>query len=113
MAFDWNNLQTATGPADFGSSIDEDILLSPQDFRLTYVNLIAGDGSILNIKNLIIEFNLYEDLFSIGTTGDVVVNDSNDLLSFLSLTGNEYISFSLEKPALECGIEKTYKLISV
>jgi hypothetical protein len=90
-----------------------DILISPQDFRLNYVNLIASDGSILNIKNLIIEFNLYEDIFSVGTTGDVVVNDSNDLISFLSLTGNEYISFLLEKPALDCGIQKTYKLISV
>jgi hypothetical protein len=117
MAFDWNNLQTASGPADFGSSFGTegpgDVLITPQDFRLNYVNLIAGDGSVLNIKNLIIEFNLYEDIFSIGTTGDVVVNDSNDLLSFLSLTGNEYISFLLEKPALETSIEKTYKLISV
>jgi hypothetical protein len=98
---------------NFGSTNEKDILLSPQDFRLTYVNLVAGDGSILNIKNLIIEFNLYEDIFSIGTTGDVVVNDSNDLLTFLSLTGNEYISFVLEKPLLETSIERVFKLISV
>ena len=90
-----------------------DILLTTQDFILTYAKVVGSTGSGLDIKNLIIEFNLYEDIFTNTISGDVLVNDSNDLLSFLALTGNDYISFLLEKPALECSIEKTYKIVSV
>lgn len=92
---------------------DNDSLISTQDFILEFVNIMKFDGSVLNIKNLIIEFNLYEDLFGGTITGDLLINDSNDLITSLSLSGNEYISFNLIKPLYECSVSKVMKIYSI
>lgn len=92
---------------------DTDVLFSSQDFILQFVKIIRPDGAVLDIKNLVVEFNYFEDLFSNAITGAVVVNDSNDLITFLSLTGNDYISFILEKPGLQCSIERVFKIYTV
>lgn len=92
---------------------EQENLISTQDFILEFVNILRYDGSSVNIKNLIIEFNYYEDIFGNVSSGDILLNDSNNLISNLSMSGNDYISFILNKPALQCSITRIMKLYSI
>jgi len=64
-------------------------------------DLISSNGRTINIVNQILAVNIYEDLFSPFITGNVVVQDAQDLPSFFPLVGDELLHIHLSTPGLE------------
>lgn len=90
-----------------------DFIINSQEFELKYARFVTATGLPIDIKPLIIELNYFEDLFTNTITGNFVVNDSNDLLTNFSFSGNDYIVFSFDKPTLQKPIEKVFRIYSV
>lgn len=90
-----------------------DTVINPQDYVLNYATVFTSSSNYIELKHLIIEFNYYEDIFTNNITGNIVVNDSGDLLTLFSFSGNEYFVFSVDKPGLNSPIEKVARIYSV
>ena len=72
------------------------------DYHLPYVHLINHSGEGIdsdthgeNITALVIELNIYESIFSSSVTGNIVIADTQNLISKLPIQGTERLSFRL------------------
>ena len=63
-------------------------------YNLTRVILESFTGEKLDITNLILEINIYENLFANGLSGNVVVSDAIDVPQNFPITGFERIKFN-------------------
>jgi len=61
----------------------------------------GGQRTVIDIKNLMIELNIYESIYKNALTGSIVVIDSQNLIAKLHLQGIERISFKLKTPGLD------------
>lgn len=69
----------------------------PQDYsleRLTFVNSI---GQKIDLKQLLIEFSYYEDIYSFTTSGHLTILDAKGVIEALKLTGNEFLEVDFGK----------------
>jgi hypothetical protein len=66
-----------------------------QRVNINKLSLISDSGE-LDITNIFLSFNIYEDLFSYFKTGKIVIQDTNDLISTLPIYGNEIIEIYFE-----------------
>jgi len=81
-----------------------------------YITSAANPDSI-DISNLMIEINLYEDIFSPTLHGSILLADSINLITELPMLGTELITLKLRTPTLEDHpintIEKTFQVYSI
>jgi hypothetical protein len=92
---------------------DQTGALTSHDYVYNYVELITSDGTVVDIRGLIVELNLYEDLFSPIMTGDMVMGDALDLISSYGMHGNEWLMISIDKPSLNKPIVKTFRIYKI
>ncbi len=64
--------------------------------RLTSV----ASGFNVDIQNMLVSVNIYEDMFSPFITGTIVVTDSIDLMNSFPFLGHEYINLKIETPTI-------------
>ena len=88
----------------------------PGAFQLGGVNLVSyasfdGDGTPkrLDIRNLITEFNIYEDLSSPFLSGDMTLIDGTNAIQELPITGFERLEFFFRSPNTEKGFDFSIK----
>jgi len=88
----------------------------PGAFELGGVNLISyksfdGDGvpKRLDIRNLLVEFNIYEDLSSPFLSGDMTLLDATNAIQSLPITGFERLEFFFRTPGAEKGFDFSVK----
>jgi len=72
------------------------------DYNLPFVHLISHTGEGVSpsthgedIGPMVIEFNLYESVFSSSVTGSLVIVDTQNLITKLPIQGTERLSFKL------------------
>jgi hypothetical protein len=88
----------------------------PGAFQLGGVNLVSyasfdGDGTPkrLDIRNLLVEFNIYEDLNSPFLSGDMTLIDGTNAIQELPITGFERLEFFFRSPNTEKGFDFSIK----
>jgi hypothetical protein len=90
-----------------------DGLLTTQDISLTSCMITGSSGQKLDFKNLVVEFNYFEDLFGCGISGILMINDSMGYINILQLQGSEVLTIKLDKPGLELPIYGNYRIYTV
>lgn len=88
-------------------------LIASSDYKLIALNLITSDGKVVDISGLMVELNIYEDIFSPVMTGSVILGDALDLISSFGLHGNEFIQVEVDKPSLNNPIKKTFRTYKI
>ena len=85
-------------------------------FQLGGVNLVSyasfdGDGTPkrLDIRNLIVDFNIYEDLNSPFLSGDMTLIDGTNAIQELPITGFERLEFFFRSPNTDKGFDFSIK----
>tara|TARA_Y100000992_G_scaffold243615_1_gene174665 strand:- start:317 stop:1780 length:1464 start_codon:yes stop_codon:yes gene_type:complete len=68
------------------------------DYKLDRVFLHNHLGEITDIKNVMIELNVFESIYSNALTGSIVIADAQNLIGKLQINGTERISFKLSTP---------------
>jgi hypothetical protein len=69
------------------------------DVNLVNVQIIGAKGQMLDIKGLVVEVHVYEDIFSPFITGKIIVQDSLDLINFFPFIGQEFVRLNIRTPA--------------
>jgi hypothetical protein len=68
------------------------------DVNLVNLQIIGAKGQLLDIKNLVIEVHIYEDIFSPFLTGKIILQDSLDLINFFPFVGQEFVRLNIRTP---------------
>ena len=68
-----------------------------QDFNLEWIDIIIDNGQSIKLKLLLVELNLFEDLFSFTCSGNVILKDALGLVENLKLDGSEILSIGYSK----------------
>lgn len=80
------------------STVDEDALQSAGDYRLREIIIKSSQNVELDFRDLVMELNIYESIYSNSMYGTVVIRDSANHVEHLPIIGQEEINFLLETP---------------
>ncbi len=88
-------------------------MVSSTDYKISSLQLVTSTGNIVDISKIVLELEIYEDIFAPVVTGSVRLADGGDIVSNFGLHGNEFLLLEIDKPSLDKPITKvfrTYKL---
>lgn len=88
-------------------------LLSSHDFLLNYCKLVTATGEPYDIKLMVLELNYFEDIFNNFSSGNLAINDSQNLINLLNMNGQELLYLSIDKPGLNNPIEKKFRIYNI
>jgi hypothetical protein len=86
---------------------------SASDYSLRSFEILTSDGQSVDISTMIVEMNIYEDLFSATISGEALISDALDIVSVFSIHGNEFVKIIVDKPTLNEPIEKTFRIYKI
>lgn len=90
--------------------METDGLINSYDFELNECVLISGNGRKIDVRGILFELNIFEDIYNNVLTGNIMLSDSNNLINKLPLAGYETISISFTKPSHKTTYKKTYRI---
>src|SRR5258706_12657643 len=90
-----------------------DGLISSTDYIVNQLSIVTSSGVTVDLTDLFIELDLYEDMFTPSMTGSVRLGEARDLISTLRLHGNEYLVIDIDKPTLNKPIKKTFRIYKI
>ena len=81
--------------------------------EIVELKIIGSTGVIIDLKDFLVELNIYEDIFASTVYGDIVLSDSRNIIELLPIIGEEYINVHFRTPSMEkVGgfIQKTFRV---
>jgi len=90
-----------------------DGLLYATDFQLDILTITSSSGQQVDIRMVMRELVIYEDIFGNAMTGSVFLSDTQDLINILPIVGGEYLSLTLVKPSSPLKIQKVFRIYKV
>lgn len=95
-------------------AIRNDKIAAAGDVVLDQVVIINSAGQELDIKLYVGELNLFEDMFSNGLYGNMLVIDNLNLTDKFGIVGDEYLRLKIFTPSMEgSAIYKTFKVYKI
>ena len=74
---------------------------SAGEYQLTDLKLFTGSGEVVNLDNIYVSLDIYENMFSNGLTGTLMIVDTNNLIMNAPITGQEFLSFKIKTPTID------------
>lgn len=90
-----------------------DGLLTSFDISIDSCKIVGSSGREFEFKYMIVEFNYYEDIFSNGISGSLLISDSMGYINILELQGFEVLLLKLDKPGLDEPIIKNFRISNI
>lgn len=81
-------------------------------FELSTVTLISSVGYSTDIKFMVQDLNIYEDIFANCMSGELEIKDSQNIIKAFQLHGNEYIHIKFETPSLNA-FERYFRIYKI
>lgn len=78
------------------------------EINVESITLVSSVGSKIDLKAIAAELCIYEDIFSNTMSGHVMIEDANDLLNSMPLTGEELLEIEVWTPTLTNKIKKVF-----
>jgi len=85
----------------------------PTDFQINSLFLISDSGRSVDLRLVMGELNIFEDIFNSCIVGDLVISDSNNLINMLPLTGFEYLLIEFTKPSQIQKFTKVFRVYKI
>jgi hypothetical protein len=83
------------------------------DFQIDSLMIVSSNGEAVDLRQVMGELNLYEDLFGNAMTGSLLINDTQNLINVLPIIGVEYLHVVLIKPSTPWKISKTFRVYKI
>ena len=85
--------------------------------NLEYLRIYSSEGVRADLSSIVVEINLFEDIFSTSFTGNIILVDTLNIIEKLPILGQEYIELKCSTPQVnptkETIIEKRFILHSI
>lgn len=89
------------------------ITYRPHDIDLNSVILVNHRGNVTDLRNMLLEFNVYEDLYDAGMKCDVVMSDSLGLIERMPIVGDEILVISFKTPTFDSTRSLAFSIYSI
>jgi hypothetical protein len=90
-----------------------DGLFYSQDVSIKTCKIVGSSGAPIDIRNIVVEFNYFEDIFSNFVNGGLVINDSIGIIQMFQFQGQEVLLLSIDKPGLDKPLTKSLRIYKV
>jgi hypothetical protein len=90
-----------------------DGLVNAQEILIKSCMITGSSGQALNFKDMIIEFNYFEDIFANGISGGLLINHSMGYINILQLQGSEVLVLEIDKPGLDLPIKQNFRIYTI
>lgn len=90
-----------------------DGIVQATDYSLDELVLVGTTGTPIDIRGIVYELNLTEDLFGNTMAGSVFINDTQNLINILPIIGMEFLLVSVSKPTTPWKIQKTFRVYKI
>ena len=84
-----------------------------ETYNLESLELHSASGVGLSLHAVMFELNLFEDMYSPTMSDELIINDSNDLLSGMPMNGSEFIKVTFSKPGMSSSLTKIFRVYKV
>jgi hypothetical protein len=92
---------------------DTEGLSKATQFQIDSLLIVGSNGVSVDVRQLMRELNLYEDLFTNTMYGNLLLSDTQNLINILPIVGSEYLVVSLSKPTTPWKITKTLRIYKI
>lgn len=91
------------------------VVLRPGSVDIKEIVIVSGDGVEVDILPLMLELNIFEDIFSSTLSGNILISDGQNLISTLPIIGDEYIRVQFVTPTFPDNdkIYRTFRVYSL
>lgn len=89
---------------------DNNTVFNAKDFKFNTIEIVNSRGEAISIENILVQLQIFQDIYSSVMSGDIVITDGLDLLSNFQLDGSDYLRLSLDKPGLNASFERTFRI---
>ena len=87
------------------------------EIHLEYLRIYSSEGVRVDLSSIVVEINLFENIFSTAFTGNIIIVDTLNLIEKLPILGQDYIELKCSTPQVnptkESVIEKRFILHSI
>lgn len=93
----------------------EESFQAPGDVIIKQLEIISPNGKVVDLKEFLVEINLYESLFSPTITGTIILSDSRNLIKLLPILGEELLCLDIKTPTFEdsISIKKVFRIYGI
>jgi hypothetical protein len=88
-------------------------LENPGQYDLELLQLVSTRGLVVSLADYMVEFNLYEDIFSPSLMGTIVITDKLNLIEKMPIVGEELLVVKITTPTFPTSIEKTFRVTRI
>lgn len=88
-------------------------LVSAVEFQIDKLQLIGSDGHSVDLRAIMRELSLYEDVFSNTMAGSVFINDAQNLINLIPILGTEYLEVTFIKPSTTWKMKKVFRVYKI
>ena len=80
---------------------DPNVVRMAGDINVNKIVITSSNGKSLDVTNQMRGMQVFEDMFSPFITGNIVLDDSLDLINFFPFVGEEYLDLDLGTPSFQ------------
>lgn len=80
------------------------------DYSIDQLTLVGSSGMAVDLREVMRELNLFEDLFTNTMSGSLFMSDTQNLINNMPIIGMEYLLVTLSKPTTPWKIDKTFRV---
>ena len=91
----------------------QDGIQSASEFQLDALTIVSASGAAVDLREIMRELNLFEDLFSNTMAGELFLADTQNLINILPIVGVEHLIVKLVKPSTPWKIDKTFRVYKI
>lgn len=93
-----------------GSTTQTNQISSAYASNLIKLNYVNSSGQGLDLRPIMVELNIFMDLFATVMSGNLVIEDATNMFAYFPSVGNEFLIISLDKPGLNAPLNKTFRI---
>jgi hypothetical protein len=82
-------------------------------FQLDSLTLVSAAGGTVDVRQIMRELNIFEDVYTNCMTGSLFINDTQDIINLLPIIGAEYLIVTVVKPGTTWKIQKTFRIYKI
>lgn len=91
----------------------EDGGYNSSDYKIKSLTIITNSFQIIDITYMLVELNIFEDIFATSVSGEAYIADGQDLLYKYGIIGNETFLIEIDRPGLNDPIKRGFKIYSI
>lgn len=91
---------------------DPNALYSPTDFQINALTYTNSQNVQIDLRRIYTSIDLFYDIFSNFTSGNVVLEDSTNIFGHIVSQGFEFLRVSITKPGMNIPFNETFRITS-